>query len=146
MLRQSRRANQRGQIFVLVALVLTLVLGGLLAGVADFVVYTSEQAQADAAADLGAVSGTQAVDVAALSAGITNTSQLRLNGADAQSSCHEAASVADPGANVGCAVNGSTVTAHITKHIRLPIPVFGLGSTITANHEAGAALGTVQPY
>ncbi len=139
------RRQQRGQILVLVALVLAFVLGGLLAAVADLVVYTGEQTQADTAAELGAVSGSQAVDPARFPSGIGSTAQLRL-GPDAVPTCKEAAVVADPGADVTCTASGSTMTVQVSKHIRLPIPIFGLGSTVESRHQAGAALGTVQPY
>jgi hypothetical protein len=145
MLTKAMRGRERGQILVFAALVIAFVLGGLLSAVADLVVRTSEQTQADTAAELGAVSGAQAVDPAQFAGGIGSTTQLQL-GPDAVPACQEAARVADPGIDVTCAVSGSRVTVHITKHIHMPVPFFGLGSTIEASHQAGAALGTVAPY
>lgn len=140
------RRGQRGQILVFVALVLTFVLGGLLAAVADLVVEASEQTQADTAAELAAISGAQAVDPAQFSSGIGSTAQLRLGPQAAVANCQSAAGVADPGVEVSCTVSGSTLTAHVTKQIHLPIPFFGVGGNVEATHQAGAALGTVAPY
>ena len=130
---------------VLTALVVTTVLGALLVAVADLLVVSSESTRADTAAYLGAQSGAESVDTNRFTSGVTSSSQLQL-GDDAVANCQRAVSVADPGAEASCAVSGPSITVTVTKQVRLPVPFFGVSSTVRAVHQAGAALGTVRPY
>ena len=130
---------------MLTALVVTMVLGALLVAVADLLVESSESTRADTAAYLGAQSGADSVDTSQFPSGVTSSGQLRL-GADAITNCEQAVAVADPGAVASCVVSGDLITVTVTKRIQLPVPFVGLGSTVQAVHQAGAALGTVHPY
>jgi hypothetical protein len=140
-----RRAGERGQVIVLTALVVTMVLGALLVAVADLLVESSEATRADTAAYLGAQSGADSVDTSQFPSGVTSSGQLRL-GADAITNCEQAVAVADPGAAASCVVSGDSITVTVSKRIQLPVPFVGLGTTVRAVHQAGAALGTVHPY
>ena len=130
---------------VLTALVVSTVLGALLIAVADLLVVSSESTRADTAAYLGAQSGAESVDTNQFSAGVSSSSELRL-GPDAVTNCQRAVTVADPGASASCAVSGPSITVTVTKQVHLPLPFFGISSTVQAVHQAGAALGTVRPY
>jgi hypothetical protein len=140
-----RRAGERGQVIVLTALVVTMVLGALLVAVADLLVESGESTRADTAAYLGAQSGADSVDTGQFPAGVTSSGQLRL-GADAITNCEQAVAVADPGAVASCVVSGDSITVTVSKRIQLPVPFVGLGTTVRSVHQAGAALGTVHPY
>ena len=142
---RRRRAAQRGQVIVLTALVMTTVLGGLLAAVADLLVESSEATRADAAAYLGAQSGAESVDTSQFGGGVSSSGQLRL-GADAVVNCQQAVTVADPGATASCVVSGDLITVTVTKRVQLPLPFVSLATTVRAVQQAGAALGTVHPY
>ncbi|HET9051039.1 MAG TPA: hypothetical protein VFO60_05005 [Candidatus Dormibacteraeota bacterium] len=123
---------------------MTFVLGTLLIAVVDLLSLNDEATRADNAAYLGAQAGATSIDPAQMAAGVTSSAQLRL-GPEAQSSCRQAAQVADPQIEVRCIVDGSTIDVVVTKSIRLPVPFFGVGSSVRAERHAGAALGTVQP-
>ena len=130
---------------VLTALVVATVLGALLIAVADLLVVSTESTRADTAAYLGAQSGAESVDTSQFSAGVSSSRELRL-GSDAVANCQRAVTVADPGASASCAVSGASITVTVTKQVHLPLPFFGISSTVQAVHQAGAALGTVRPY
>ena len=130
---------------VLTALVVTTVLGALLVAVADLLVVSSESTRADTAAYLGAQSGAESVDTSQFASGVSSSGQLQL-GSEAVVNCERAVGVADPGASATCAVSGPSITVTVTKQVQLPVPFFGVSSTVRAVHQAGAALGTVHPY
>lgn len=140
-----RRAGERGQVIVLTALVVTMVLGVLLVAVADLLVESNEATRANTAAYLGAQSGADSVDTNQFPSGVTSSGQLRL-GAHAITNCEQAVAVADPGAVASCVVSGDSITVTVSKRIQLPVGFMGLGTTVRAVHQAGAALGTVHPY
>ena len=141
----ARRCHERGQVIVLTALVVTTVLGALLAAVAGLLVLSSESSRADSAGYLGAQSGAESVDTTEFASGISSSSQVRL-GPEAVTNCERAVTVADPGAAASCVVSGDGITVTVTKQVRLPVPFFQLNATVRSIHQAAAALGTVHPY
>ena len=147
MLRRDQHEQQAGQTLVFTALVLAFAGVPLLALQGDVSIVDSENGKANMAAFQGATTATQVADLAAVNGPLLSTSQLRLDERAAARKCEETIRRVDPGADPTCTVANGTVTAVVSKHVQLPVPIpFGLFSTVGGEWSAQTTLGTVTPY
>jgi hypothetical protein len=144
MLIRRRRDGERGQMLAFAAAAFVTVLGGLLAAVADVLALANEGATAQATALVAAQAGGTAFEPLGGLQGALASSQQLPAGPRAEEQCRRAALVADPGAEVACTARLGVVTARVRRSVRLPLPLFGLFSTVDATAQGGPAFGTVR--
>ncbi|MDQ6747507.1 MAG: hypothetical protein M3010_05300 [Candidatus Dormibacteraeota bacterium] len=134
---------QRGQVAIMFALVLALVLTGIVALVGDVILLYDAAGRYDNGALVGAQAGASQVDRALLRQGV-----VALDPARAGTVCAEAATITSglPGAEVRCtvSVDKRSVTSHVSHRVPLVFAVYGPGLTITRDHTGTIAVGESQ--
>ncbi len=135
--------SQHGQVAMMFALVLALVLSGLVALVGDVILLYDSAGRFDNGALVGAQAGSSQVDTAALRQGV-----VVLDAQRATATCVDAASVTSGlrAAEVSCTVSpdGHSVTAHVSHRVPLMFAIYGPGLTITRDHTGTIAVGESQ--
>ena len=135
--------SQRGQIAMMFALVLALVLSGLIALVGDVILLYEASGRYDNGALVGAQAGASQVDTAELRLGV-----VVLDPARTMSTCTEAASLTAglPPGEVRCTVatDGHSVTARVGHRVPLLFARFGPALTISREHTGRIAIGESQ--
>jgi hypothetical protein len=136
-------AIQTGQVAMMFALVLALVLSGLIALVGDVMLLYDASGRYDNGALVGAQAGASQVDTAQLRLGVVVLDPPR-----AISTCTDAASVTSglPPGEVLCTVgaDGRSVTAVISRRVPMLFSRLGPGLTITREHTGRIAVGESQ--
>lgn len=142
-LRSVNVAHQQGQVAIMFALVLALVLSGLIALVGNVIVLYDVAGRYDNGALVGAQAGASQVDPSLLRRG-----RVALEAGRATSVCVEAASITSGLARdeVSCAVSadGRSVTAHLSHTVPLVFSAYGPGLTITRDHTGTIGVGESQ--
>ncbi|MEA2684523.1 MAG: hypothetical protein QOK05_2851 [Chloroflexota bacterium] len=137
------RPRQEGQVAVMFAIVLALVLSGLIALVGDVILLYDAAGRYDNGALVGAQAGASQVDP-----GLLRQGQVALDSATAISVCVEAASITSGLAarEITCTVSADnrSVTAHVSHRVPLAFAAFGPGLTITRDHTGTIAIGESQ--
>ena len=132
--------RQSGQTLIVFALMMAFVFLGLLGlvGNADVLMFQYDQASSEAL--VGAQAGASEVDLQLLYSSNVRT----LDTAAAESTCRSSAEQ-DGSTTAVCTATGNTVTATVTRQVRLPIPVVPVSTTVTAKHTARAIFGGILP-
>jgi hypothetical protein len=129
-----RHTRQAGQTLVIFALVLTFVLVGMLALVADlgtlFVAYN----RVDDGALLAIQAGASAIDQASF-----YTGSLRLDPQAAEQRCRDSLAAARlPGR---CTADARSISADVHQVVTLPVPLLGVRAPIHVSRRAQPAFG-----
>ena len=136
-------ARQDGQVAVMFALVLALVLSGVIALVGNVIVLYDIAGRYDNGALVGAQAGASQVDTALLRQG-----QVVLDPGRAASVCMDAAAMTSglDRAEIKCLVSpdARSVTAHLSRRVPLVFASYGPGITITRDHTGAIGVGESQ--
>jgi hypothetical protein len=122
------------------ALSLSLVFVGLLALVGDSAVLLYQYNQANTAALLGVQAGASAVNLDTF----YGTGVRQLDTGTAAAECQQTAQSAS-GGQASCTVQGNQVTAHVTKTIAVPVPLFGASFNVQVTQTGVAVFGGAAP-
>ncbi len=137
--------GQRGQVAVMFALVLALVLSGLVALVGDVILLYDASGRYDNGALVGAQAGASQVDTLQLRQGV-----VVLDPGQAIRVCREAAGVTSgltansPAVHCEVSADGKSVTADVTNRVPLVFAAYGPGLTISRKHTGTIAVGESQ--
>ncbi|MFN2466498.1 MAG: hypothetical protein ABR598_09575 [Candidatus Dormibacteria bacterium] len=135
--------SQKGQVAIMFALVLALVLSGLIALVGDVILLYDAAGRYDNGALVGAQAGASQVNRTALRDG-----QVTLDGGRATAVCVEAAVLTSGLApsEVRCTLSpdNRSVTSRVSHRMPLVFAVYGPGLTITRGHTGTIAVGESQ--
>ena len=140
---RDNRVDEAGQVAMMFALVLALVLSGLIGLVGDVILLYDAAGRYDNGTLVGAQAGASQVDTAQLRQGV-----VVLDPAAASATCADAAAVTSglPTADVSCRVSpdGRSVTARISRNVPLLFAAYGPGLTITRVHSGTVGIGESQ--
>lgn len=144
---KHRSRQQRGQVVIMFALVLSFVLFSMTVLIIDLTaLYVQESYMVDAA-QTAARDGAADANTAAY----ISTGTLKLAGG-ATGVCHtagESALSTDTNgghtATITCSASGVEVTATISEQVALPMDAFGITPHVSATEKAGLVAGTITP-
>lgn len=136
------RGAQRGQVAVMFALVLALVLSGVVGLVGDVIILDDAAGRYDNGALVGAQAGASQVDTVKLRQGV-----VILDPGQAVRVCSDAASVTSglpkgsPAIRCSVSDDGKSVTAQVSNRVPLAFAMYGPGLTISRRHTGTIAVG-----